>query len=303
MPKFFDPANQSKRMVAQVTIYPNKITLTGTSGTANITINGILNATIATFVDTLTNAAAAWVAANYDHYYARGFVVSSSGAVITVLPKAGWDTVNRINASISAAVTGNLTGTVAGTFEPNFAIAKIWQVTFGQNITIKRPLNMVEGDRIRLELKATGGFTTTWDTDGFFFPGGTENVQTSTSIDLVQGNVNVSMWPRQDRVTITGTEGTANVTVGGLTKLATFNASLNQTATDFVTAHAAAYAEIGITVTAGTALLIFVYNGKLATDGLPSPSIAGVSGDLAGTVVRVPRGRVLCDAAAKDIKQ
>ena len=186
MPKFFDPVNYPARALNKVTIYGSVITLSGTSGTANITINGLINPTIATFADDLTTTAAAWVAANYDYYKARGFIVSSALGVITVTPAAGWDTVNRIIASISAAVSGNLTGAATGVLEVDFAKAKTWRVTFGQNITIAAPRNARDGDRIRLELKATGAFTTTWNA-AWQFPGGTENVQSSTSLDLMEG--------------------------------------------------------------------------------------------------------------------
>lgn len=302
MPRFFDPANQSKRLATQVTIYGNVLTLTGTSGTANITINGVLNTTIATFATDLTTTANNWIAANFEFYKQRGFLVSAAAGVITVVPAWAWDSVNRINVTIANATT-NLSGTLAGTFEPDLSKAKTWQVTFGQNITIRKPRGMVEGDRIRLELKATGAYTTTFAIDGFFFPGGTENVQTSTSIDTVTGTVNVSMFPRADRITLTGTSGTANITVAGLTKLATWNTSLTQTATDFVTSHATAYAAIGITVTAASGVLTFTATTRTAANIYGTPTIVNVTTNLAGTIVFVPEGRVLVDAAAKDIKQ
>lgn len=302
MPRFFDPANQSKRLATQITIYGNVLTLTGTSGTANITINGVLNTLIATFATDLTTTANNWVAGNFDFYRTRGFLVSAAAGVITVVPAWAWDSVNRINVTIVNATT-NLAGTLTGTFEADFSKAKTWQVTFGQNIAVRKPRNMVEGDRIRLELRATGAYTTTFAIDGFFFPGGTENVQTSTSIDTVTGTVNVSMFPRADRITLTGTSGTANITVAGLTKLATFNTSLTQTATDFVTSHAATYALIGITVTAASGVLTFTTTTRTAANIYGTPTIVNATTNLAGTIVFVPEGRVLVDAAAKDIKQ
>lgn len=85
------------------------------------------------------------------------------------------------------------------------------------------------------------------------------------------------------KVTLTGTSGTANVTgIGGLTKLSTFNASLTQTATDFVTAHAAAYLLKGITLTSSSADLIFT--PTLVSDYVADPVITNATGDLAGTV-------------------
>ena len=74
MPKFFDPVNSPKKAVAQVTIYGNVITLSGGSGSAYITINGIVNTTNASFSTDLTTTAANCVTANYQFYYDRGFL-------------------------------------------------------------------------------------------------------------------------------------------------------------------------------------------------------------------------------------
>lgn len=183
--KHFDLVNHAKRATNRITVYGNILTLTGTSGTANITINGYVNATIATFATSLTVTAANWVAANYNYYRAKGFIVSANAGVITVTPRYGWDTVNRIQVTIANATT-NLSGTLAGTLQVDFAKARIWKVTFGQAITIAAPLNMKEGDRIRLELTAGGSYTTTWNA-AWQFAGGTENVQTASGLDILEG--------------------------------------------------------------------------------------------------------------------
>jgi len=301
MPKFYDPANFPHKGVERVTIYGSILTLTGSSGTANITINGILNGTIATFASNLTTTAANWVTANYAQYYKAGFVITSAAAVITVVPRYGFVSVNSINVTI-ANVTSDLNGTLVGVLSCDFSKAKRYQVTFGQNINIAAAKGLRDGDRIRLELKATGAYSTTWATDSWFFPGGTENVQTSTSLDLVNGVFNVDLFPRIDRVTLTGSSGTANVTAGGLIKLATWNTSLTQTATDFVTAHAAAYLLVGLVLTSAAAVLSFTATTKAT--GLYQPaSVANVTTDLAGTIAVVPEGRVCIEAAAQDIKQ
>jgi hypothetical protein len=61
-----------------------------------------------------------------------------------------------------------------------------------------------------------------------------------------------------DTVTLTGTDGTGIIMrTAGLRKNVVFNASLTQTAADFVTDHAAAYALFGITVTSSVADIIF----------------------------------------------
>jgi hypothetical protein len=83
-----------------------------------------------------------------------------------------------------------------------------------------------------------------------------------------------------NRVTLTGTSGTANVTAGGLTKLATFATDLSTTAGNFVTANAAAYLAKGIILTNSTATLIFTPIGNVVVNA----SIANVSGTLNGTI-------------------
>ena len=66
---------------------------------------------------------------------------------------------------------------------------------------------------------------------------------------------------RKDTITLTGTSGTANIRVGTLQKLATWNAGgLTNTASDFVAANAAAYYTNGITLTSSGADLIFEAN-------------------------------------------
>ena len=312
--KYFDPANHPKGSSNRVTIYGSVLTLSGTTTngkSATVAINGINNLVDATIAGTsLTTAATNWVTANYAYYITKGYKVSSAAAVITVVPAWDWDTVNRIKVTITTVDT--LTGSLTGVFEPDLAKAKVWQVTFGQAIAIKRPRNMREGDRIRLELKATGNYATTYPTDSsaYYFPGGTENVQTSTSIDTVTGTVNIAMFPREDRITLTGTTGTANITAGGLTKLATFatggSTDLTQTAADFVTSWAAAYLAIGLTVTSAAAVITFAVTSSDQKDKAnfyKVPTIANVTTDLSGTVVNVPAGRILVDAAAKDLKQ
>jgi hypothetical protein len=82
-------------------------------------------------------------------------------------------------------------------------------------------------------------------------------------------------------VTLTGTSGTANINVGGVDYLSTFNTSLTQTATDFVTDHAAALDALDITVTADGETLTFISSSSTIT-------IINLTGDLNGTVVLGP---------------
>jgi len=86
------------------------ITLTGTSGTCNITING--TAYLATFDTDLTTTAANFVTAHAATIAARwhGAVVTSAAAVVTVAANIPGVS---ITATISAAVSGNLSGSAA----------------------------------------------------------------------------------------------------------------------------------------------------------------------------------------------
>lgn len=87
-----------------------------------------------------------------------------------------------------------------------------------------------------------------------------------------------------DTVTLTGSTGTANITVNGVAYLATFATDLTTTATNFVTAHSATILarEHAIVVTSSGADVIFTAGvegrAQSATDAI------NVSGDLAGTV-------------------
>lgn len=90
-------------------------------------------------------------------------------------------------------------------------------------------------------------------------------------------------------LTLTGSSGTANITVNGTAYLATYDTSLTVTATNFVTTHQAALAARGYKVTSNGAELRF--------DGPHSVTIANVSGNLSGTalsrssvVIFIPEG-------------
>lgn len=150
-----------KNIIQKITIYGSVITLTGTDGTADITINDIPNKESVTFLTDLTTTAKNWVAANIEHYEYHGYSVSASSGVITVTPKSDWDTVNRINATI-ANLTEDLSGTFTGVFEPDFSKADIWDVTFTMDSTIANPKNSRDGDKMTLRVVGTGFYTLSW---------------------------------------------------------------------------------------------------------------------------------------------
>lgn len=87
-------------------------------------------------------------------------------------------------------------------------------------------------------------------------------------------------------VTLTGTSGTAVITVGGTNYLATFTTNLTTSAANFLTSHAAALLARGITVTADTGVLTFV----AATAIFPTIARTNLSGDLSATIAAVSAG-------------
>jgi len=75
--------------------------------------------------------------------------------------------------------------------------------------------------------------------------------------------------------TLTGTSGTANITINGVAYLATFSSSLTTTATNFVNTHTAALKLLNIDVTS---------NGtQIRVRGAGTIAIANATGDLSGT--------------------
>lgn len=82
-------------------------------------------------------------------------------------------------------------------------------------------------------------------------------------------------------VTLTGTSGTANITLEGTNYLVTFNSSLTQTAADFVEDHAATIlANHQLTVTSSGAVI----NLTSDVEDALTPAIVNATGDLAGTI-------------------
>jgi hypothetical protein len=311
MPKFFDPVNHPKKAVNRVTINPNKVILDGGgSGTLDIYINGIKNTTIATYAGaSYTTTATNWVTANKAFYLTKGFVVSntstgSASATIVVTPAFGWDTVNRIN--VTAPTIDTLSATFAGTFEPNLAVAKTWEVTVNCNITVKYPKNADEGDRIRLEFKNTSTYTVSWDALGFYFVGGTEPTATTNGICTVEGVVNMGFFPRQEVFTLTGTSGTATITVGGLAKTATFAAGgstdLDQTGEDFDASWHDYYDAVGYHITEAAGVITFTAITRAANFAPPS-KVLTLTGNLSATIVSTPEGRIQCNTVVLDVKQ
>jgi len=88
---------------------------------------------------------------------------------------------------------------------------------------------------------------------------------------------------RVDTITLTGSTGTCNITVGGLSDTAIFSMTLSITARDFVSNNVLAFDSIGITLTSAGSHLIFTSQVPGAEfDG--DTSLQNISGNLFGTI-------------------
>lgn len=200
------------------------ITVTGASGTANVAVAGGLTK-LATFNSTLTitcsDFATAWAA----DYLAVGIVLTSSGetiimtsvdlgqefdhptianvsgdlagsvanttppaSVLTFTHKRAHIVTNRVACTI-ANVSGDLSGTLTATFVPDFNIGRVYQLAVACPVTIGKALNLKDGQYVRFEITTAGNYTVTWNA-GYQFAGGTEHTQTSTALDILEGNYN-----------------------------------------------------------------------------------------------------------------
>ena len=115
-----------------------------------------------------------------------------------------------------------------------------------------------------------------YDTDDAY----TGNQKQFGGYNLIANLVGARM--QVNTITLTGTSGTCNVTMGGLVRLATFDTNLATTHANFVTAWKSDYAAIGI-ILSGTTTLVFTGTVLGLTIGAGAVS-AAVSGNLTGTV-------------------
>lgn len=186
--KYFDSENSS-RSVAVVPVDGDVLTLSaGTTGTANINVNGV--AYLATFATSLTVTAANWVALHRDALLLRGIRCTSAAAVITFVHKRPHIVTNRVSATLSGA-SDDLAATIAGTFTPDFNLARKYQLAISCPVTVAKALHAKDGQNIQLDITAAGAFAVTWNA-AYQFIGGTEHTQTSTSLDILKGNYNAA---------------------------------------------------------------------------------------------------------------
>lgn len=101
-------------------------------------------------------------------------------------------------------------------------------------------------------------------------------------------------------ITLTGTSGTANVTINGVDYLATFNTNLTTTASDWVTANATALLALGFTVTSNAAVITV----SALTTVFPTLTATNATGNLAGTLGTqtdtASTGNVFANIASQD---
>jgi hypothetical protein len=111
-----------------------------------------------------------------------------------------------------------------------------------------------------------------------------QSIRENWTDTIPSGQYNYVQLTQVETITLSGTDGTANITLaGGLTKLVTFDTTLTLTASNFVTDHEAAYAVENITVTSDGANLIFT--SSVSGTHFTQPAIVNLTEDLTGTVV------------------
>jgi len=172
----------------------------------------------------------------------------------------------------------NITGTVLEEI-----IAEIWMSGVASDIFRQYWLNDTNKETI-----SSGKYTGTADTNYNAFDGIwklliTNATTTPTTEDhIFRVAFSNGSAAQVETLTLTGTSGTATVTLGGKTYLATFTTDLATSAANFVTSHSAALLLRGITVTSSTDTVIFT--ATIAGMPFSAPTIAGVSGNLGGSV-------------------
>ena len=138
-------------------------------------------------------------------------------------------------------------------------------------VDIVNGYSLIADHRSATEKYESAGVTFGTGTNVITYTGLSENLHRSFGFALPQTNT----------VTLTGTSGTANITVNGVAYLATFNTDLTTTASDFVTSHATALDTAGVTVTSNAAVLTFVSADPSVLFTISDA--VNATGDLAGT--------------------
>ncbi len=148
---------------------------------------------------------------------------------------------------------------------------------------------LADDDKETLVSTTYGNYTGTADTTYNAFDGIWKYVfenaaatPTSSQVKLVSLTSGDGSVAQKDTLTLTGTKGTAKITLMGKDYAVEWTTDLAGTAAKFVTNHAAAIAKRGITVTSSTANIIFT--SSVPGQPFTSPVIANVTTDLDGSV-------------------
>lgn len=206
---------------------------------------------------------------------------ASETYVITVIN----ENPNASDRSQPTRVTGNYTSPATGASDEDTATEIVGNLA--------KNLNKRLGDSLRAEMVNSGAHVALGTSvDTVTFTNGSRTVS-ATDIDdatgggtaLAAGNLLVVPGGDVREVTITGTSGTANISINGTTYLATFDTNVTTTAANWVAAHDTALFALGIDVAAATGV-ITVTNRNPHVAITPF-SIANASGDLAGTLGEV----------------
>lgn len=155
------------------------------------------------------------------------------------------------------------------------------------------------------ETLLNGNFSGTADADYNQFTGMLKLLRDNSATSPVAGTqikrieLSHSAVKQKATMTLTGSSGTATITLMGRTYIATYVSSPTQTATNFVTANAAAILLRGIVLTSSGADLIF--ESERAGQPFLNPTIANLTTDLTGSVAATTANTVPGALAAGEI--
>lgn len=169
------------RDIVTETMALNVLTLTGTTGTATVTVDG--QDYLATFATSLTVTAANFVIDHAEALLKRGITVTADTGVLTFTR-----TVGHVNVSI-ANLTTDLSGTLTSIYTPDMDAGRIFRLTSQAAFTIAAPIHPIDGGNITLEITAGGTHAITWNA-AYQFAGGTEPTQTASGLDIHVGRYN-----------------------------------------------------------------------------------------------------------------
>ena len=244
------------------------ITLSGADGKVTIGAAGGLSFDVV-FNDSLTQSALDFATAYASDYFAEGIVLTADEESIIMEAQTAS---TGFTAPTTTSIVGDLDGAVTNVQANVSAVAQVHRII----VTGTSGIAIVD-DAGGLTKSLTFNSTLSQTVTDFY----NNNVAGYLAENIVLTKENATA--QVDIVTLTDAGGTANITgVGGFAKLVTYNDSLIQTASDFVSSFADDYLVQGIVVTSVDENIIFTAN--IAGTAFEHPTITNVTDDLAGTV-------------------